>query len=75
MESLSDNSPGKVHVYISSRWVRFKSTDLKESSEIEKDKGIYHSWNYDRKKIGSNYIWIWVAIESESKETLGISIS
>jgi putative transposase len=26
-------------------------------------------------KIGSNYMWIWVAIESESKEILRISVS
>ena len=26
-------------------------------------------------KIGSNYMWIWVAIEPESKEILGISVS
>ncbi len=26
-------------------------------------------------KVGSEYIWIWVAIELESKEILGISIS
>jgi putative transposase len=26
-------------------------------------------------KVGSNYIWIWVAIESENKEILGMSIS
>ncbi|MGC2383801.1 MAG: DDE-type integrase/transposase/recombinase [Nitrososphaeraceae archaeon] len=27
------------------------------------------------KKIRSNYMWIWVAIESESQEILGISVS
>ncbi len=26
-------------------------------------------------KVGSEYIWIWVAIELESKEILGISVS
>ena len=26
-------------------------------------------------KVGSEYIWIWVAIEPESKEILGMSIS
>src|SRR5437016_1488412 len=26
-------------------------------------------------KVGSNYIWLWIAIESTTKEILGISIS
>ena len=53
-----------------------KSTSLKKHHRrkrifqnfcIQKDETVI--------KVGSEYIWIWVAIEPESKEILGMSIS
>ena len=39
----------------------------------EKETQIYHRW--DINKIGSELIWLWVAIGLENKEILGIRIS
>jgi putative transposase len=44
-----------------------KKKKISEYSCIQKDETVI--------KVGSEFIWVWVAIEPESKEILGMSIS
>ena len=52
----------------------FKSTNLKRITRKRKQTTEFII-DETMIKIGSNYMFIWVAIESESKEILGISVS
>ena len=54
--------------------IGYKSINPKKMFE-RKRKSRYSSLNKHLIKIGSELIWLWVAIELESKEILGISIS